>query len=114
MIRRIEIALFAVLACAAPALAQNVPTPEEHFGFAIGSDRKLADWDDLTAYFERLAHTSDRVQVDTLGPTTDGRPFVMLTITSPENHARLDELREIQRKLAEVWGEHTPAGGSNA
>ena len=95
------ITLLAAIAYALPASAQSVPTPEEHFGFAIGSDRKLADWDALTAYFERLAQTSDRVQVDTLGPTTAGRPFVMLTITSPENHARLEELREIQRKLAD-------------
>jgi hypothetical protein len=98
---RVFVTLMAAIACAIPASAQSVPTPEEHFGFAIGSDRKLADWDALTAYFERLAQTSDRVQVDTLGPTTAGRPFVMLTITSPENRARLAELREIQRKLAD-------------
>ena len=83
------------------AAAQTVPAPLEHFGFEIGADRKLANWDELTAYFERLAETSDRVVVDTLGPTTEGRPFVMLTITSPENHARLDELHEIQMKLAD-------------
>jgi hypothetical protein len=81
--------------------AQAVPTPREHFGFDIGADRKLADWGDLTAYFERLGAASARVAVDTLGWTTVGHPFVMLTITSPENHARLDELREIQMKLAD-------------
>jgi len=91
-----------VAAILAPGVAaQTVPTPVEHFGFEIGADRKLANWDELTAYFERLAETSDRVVVDTLGPTTEGRPFVMLTITSPENHARLDELHEIQMKLAD-------------
>ena len=47
------------------------------------------------------AGVSDRVAVDTLGPTTVGNPFVMLTITSPENHARLDELHAIQMKLAD-------------
>jgi hypothetical protein len=101
MKRRAIVALFVASACAAPIRAQSVPTPTEHFGFPIGSDRKLADWDELTSYFERLAETSDRVHVDTLGPTTAGRPFVMLTITSPANHARLDALREIQRKLAD-------------
>ena len=39
--------------------------------------------------------------VDTLGTTTTGHPFVMLTITSPENHARLAELQDIQMKLAD-------------
>ena len=83
------------------SVAAQVPTPESHFGFEIGSDRKLADWNALTAYFERLAESSARVVVDTLGPTTVGNPFVMMTITSPENHARLDELHDIQMKLAD-------------
>jgi hypothetical protein len=81
--------------------AQIVPAPVDHFGHEIGADRKLADWTDLTGYFERLAETSPRVVVDTLGPTTEGLPFVMLTITSPENHARIDELHAIQMKLAD-------------
>ncbi len=78
-----------------------MPTPREHFGFDIGQDRTLADWGELTAYFSLLAETSPRVVVDTLGPTTVGNPFVMLTITSPANHARLEELHEIQMKLAD-------------
>ncbi|MGE0159553.1 MAG: M14 family zinc carboxypeptidase [Gemmatimonadales bacterium] len=101
MLRRLAAAL-AAFAIVAPALgAQAVPTPREHFGFEIGADRKLANWDALTAYFERLAEASPRVTVDTLGLATAGSPFVMLTITSPENHARLDELRAIQDKLAD-------------
>lgn len=83
------------------ARAQGVPTPESHFGFVPGTDRKLADWDELTAYYEILAETSPRVTIDTLGPTTLGRPFVMLTVTSRDNHARLDELHEIQLQLAD-------------
>ncbi len=83
------------------ARAQTVPTPLEHFGFEIGADRSLADWNALSSYFERLAEASPRVVVDTLGPTTDGRPFVMLTITSAENQARLDVLHDIQMKLAD-------------
>jgi hypothetical protein len=101
MHRRLAVAL-AAFAIVAPTLgAQTVPAPREHFGFEIGSDRKLANWDALTAYFDRLARGSPRVVLDTLGLSTDGRPFVMLTITSPENHARLDELRQIQDKLAD-------------
>ncbi len=92
----------ALAACiAGQALKGQVPTPTEHFGFPMGAERRLANWDDLTAYYEVLAHTSDRVAVDTLGPTTRGRPFVMLTITSPANHARLTELHGIQRRLSD-------------
>ena len=97
----------AILALAATAVASamplngQVPTPADHFGFDIGTAAELANWDDLTAFYEALAHTSDRVALDTLGPTTAGRPFVMLTITAPGNHARLDELHAVQRRLAD-------------
>ena len=96
------IAALAATALAGPtALNGQVPSPADHFGFDMGAAGKLANWDDLTAYYERLAQTSDRVALDTLGPTTMGRPFVMLTITSPGNHDRLTELHGIQRKLAD-------------
>ena len=101
MIRWFRAAFAALFLASAPATGQDVPAPRQHFGFDVGEDRKLADWDQLTSYYEAVAQSSPRVSVDTLGTTTKGRPFVMLTITSPENHARLDELREIQMKLAD-------------
>ena len=79
----------------------QVPSPTDHFGFAMGTAGRLANWDELTAYYEALARAGDRVAVDTLGLSTAGRPFVMLTITSPENHRRLDRLREVQLQLAD-------------
>jgi hypothetical protein len=90
--------------CAAPLAAQTtgvVPTPASHFGFTPGEDRRLANWDELVAYYEKVAQASPRVSLDTLGQTTGGKPFVMFTITSPENHARLAELHDIQLRLAD-------------
>jgi hypothetical protein len=92
--------LLAVGAAAVPAAAQ-VPSPREFFGFDIGEHRRLANWTQLTGYYERLAQTSPRVKLDTLGTTTKGRPFVMMTITSEANHARLPELQRIQMQLAD-------------
>ena len=90
--------LLTFLASAAQA---QVPAPASHFGFEIGADRKLADWKQLTSYYEKLAKTSPRVKVDTIGKTTLGAPFVMLTVTSQQNHARLAELRDIQLRLSD-------------
>src|SRR5690606_3868319 len=101
MIERLLLTALLVIGAAAPAGAQRVPTPREHFGFEIGADRKLANWTHLRAYSKALARTSPRVPIGTLSPATKGQPFVMLTITSPENHARLRELREVQLKLAD-------------
>ena len=91
-----------LLCLALPALrAQTIPTPEQHFGFAIGADRKLADWSQLTSWYQLLATRSPRVKLDTLGKTTEGRPFIMLIVTSAANQRRLDRLHAIQMTLAD-------------
>jgi hypothetical protein len=86
---------------AAEVQAQQVPTPEAHFGHAIGAEGELANWRELLAYYETVARASPRVTIDTLGTTTLGERFVQLVITSPENHARLDRVREVQHLLAD-------------
>ncbi len=81
-----------------------VPGPSQVLGVEVGADRTLADWAQITRYFAALAAASPRVRVDTLGATTEGRPMVMATITSPENMRRLDEIRRGQARLADPRG----------
>src|SRR5205085_6908805 len=78
-----------------------VPAPADVLGFTPGDDRKLASWAQMLDYFRKLDAASDRVKLEELGKTTLGRPFVVATISAPENLARLDEFREIQRQLAD-------------
>ena len=63
-----------VLACVAFALAsqavaqtKHVTSPLEQFGFEPGTDRKLADWKELTTYYQKLASESGRIKYDELG-----------------------------------------------
>jgi murein tripeptide amidase MpaA len=67
----------------------------------VGDDRKLASWASIVEYFKKLDAASDRVKFEELGKTTLGAPFVMATISAPENLARLAEFKEIQRQLAD-------------
>jgi hypothetical protein len=90
---------FVAIAAAAPS--PHITSPEEAFGFKPGADRKLADWKEITAYFQKLASQSDRVRYAELGKTTEGRPFVAVTISAADNLAHLSEYREIQRRLAD-------------
>jgi hypothetical protein len=78
-----------------------VPAPEEVLGFRPGDDRKLAGWSQVVDYFRKLDAASDRVRFEELGKTTMGAPFVMATISSPENLARLEEYKKIQEQLAD-------------
>jgi hypothetical protein len=78
-----------------------VPAPADVLGFTPGDDRKLASWAQMLDYFRKLDAASDRVQLEELGKTTLGRPFVVATISAPENMARLDVYKDIQRRLAD-------------
>ncbi len=79
---------------------QPITSPEQAFGFAPGADRKLADWVQLTSYYKQLGAQSDRIRYEEIGKTTEGRPFVTLTISSAQNMAHLDDYRKIQAALA--------------
>jgi hypothetical protein len=83
------------------SVASGIPMPAEVLGFTPGDDRKLASWNQVVTYFEQLDRASDRVMFETLGQTSMGNPFVMATISAPDNLARLDEYRAIQAYLAD-------------
>ncbi len=80
--------------------SQILPSPVEYFGFEIGTDTKLARWDGILEYLTLVSHQSNRIKIDTLGPTTLGNPFLSVTISSPENLARLEEIRDASKLIA--------------
>jgi len=80
--------------------AQNIPTPKEHFGFAIGDNYHLATYTQTEAYFKKLAASSDRVKLVNIGKTEEGRDQLMLIVSSPENIKKLALYKEISQKLA--------------
>jgi len=79
-------------------------TPEKFFGFQMGADRKLANWDRLHEYYRLLARGSNKVKLVELGKTSEGRPYIALFISSPANLARLDHYRQLNARLADPRG----------
>lgn len=86
-------------------LAQvRVTTPKEHFGFNIGDDYHLATYTQFQSYWAKLDAESDRMVVQEIGKTAEGRPQLMAIITSPENHRNLARYQAISRRLALAEG----------
>ena len=56
------------------AQSAALPSPEKFFGFQMGADRKLANWDRLLEYYRTLAKGSDKIRLVELGTTSEGRP----------------------------------------
>src|SRR5690348_4768501 len=81
------------------AASASVQTPEQYFGFRIGSDKKLARWDKIVEYMKHVADNSDRVRFHDLGKTNNGNPFLLLEISSAENLRNLDRIKSLERKL---------------
>ena len=80
---------------------KNLPTPKEAFGFVPGTPEKLASYDEIVAYLEKLAAASPRMQLQRLGKTTEGNDFVMAIISAPENLKSLAAIRQGQARLAD-------------
>ncbi|MDB4875479.1 MAG: hypothetical protein JWM41_1925 [Gemmatimonadetes bacterium] len=84
--------------------AASVPTPESVFGFPIGKDSNLVDYEQSIGYFKKLAAASNRIHLINVGTTSFGRPWTAAIITSPENYAKLDHYRQINMRLAHPEG----------
>jgi hypothetical protein len=70
----------------------NIPTPESIIGHQVG------EWhithDKLAQYMYALAEASDRITIENRGSTFEGRPLLLLTITSPKNHQNIDAIQK--------------------
>jgi Zinc carboxypeptidase len=82
----------------------SVPTPESVLGHRPGDDFYLANYDESREYFRKLAASSNRVKLITVGKTTRGLDWEIAIISSPENLASLDKFKDISRRLADGRG----------
>ncbi len=77
----------------------SIPTPQDIIGFQVG------DWhvthDKLIEYMYALAQSSNRITIENRGTTFEGRPLVLLTITSEKNHQNLEQIRTQHLSLTE-------------
>jgi hypothetical protein len=88
-----------LIALAVPARA--LQTPDQFLGFKPGSDRNLAHYNQIKAYFELLARDSRRVRTVTLGKTTLGNDLFMAIVSHEDNLNDMEKLKAITRKLAQ-------------
>jgi hypothetical protein len=80
--------------------SQSITPPIQHFGFEPGADRMLFGYEKMIDYFKLLETQSGRVKTFEIGKTPLGRPLYMVCISSEDNINNIEELKEINRKLA--------------
>ena len=79
----------------------EIPSPESFLGYRVGTDFKLAPWDSIVMYFDKLDSASERIRVRRLGTTTEGNPFLLVEISSAETMHHIEEYKNYQHKLAD-------------
>ncbi|MES1210771.1 MAG: peptidase M14, partial [Acidobacteriota bacterium] len=78
---------------------ERVPRPETVLGYPLGS--RFTHWDRMIDDLEKVAAASPRVKMWSYGRTYEGRPLQLIAISSPENLARLEEIRKDHLRLAD-------------
>jgi hypothetical protein len=77
---------------------QAIPTPKQVVGHEVG------EWhithDRLVMYMKAIDAASDRVNAIITGTTHEGRQQLALFITSPANHAKLEDIRKQHLQLS--------------
>ncbi len=78
---------------------EAIPTPAEIIGHEVG------EWhithDKLVQYMYAVAEASDRATIQEYARTYENRPLLLLSITTPENHANLDQIMENHHALTD-------------
>lgn len=77
----------------------KIPTPKSIIGHEVGEYH--VSHDKLVNYMHALDNASDRVTLEVTGHTHEGRPLLLLTITSPQNHQNLEQIRLQHIQLAD-------------
>ncbi|MFO7888719.1 MAG: M14 family metallopeptidase [bacterium] len=84
-------------------ISQSFLSPEDYFGFQMGENRKLIDWEEIISYFTMLDENSERIKVKKLGESTLGKPFIMAVLSTRENLEKLSQFKKIQQALAHPY-----------
>ncbi|HET8771806.1 MAG TPA: M14 family zinc carboxypeptidase [Gemmatimonadaceae bacterium] len=105
-----------------------VPAPSAILGYRIGE--RFTPHHMMLRYVDAVGATSRRVHVDTTGYSVEGRPLLLIAVSSERNIGRLSEIRADAQRLADprtvatadwnaavsrlpaiVWLEHSVHGG---
>ena len=98
--RKVLLACLVLVMTIVAVNAQNIPSPKEHFGFNIGDNYHLATFTQTEAYFKKVAAASNKVKLQVIGKTEEGRNQYMVIVSDPSNIRQLAKYKSISQKLA--------------
>ncbi|MCH8491434.1 MAG: M14 family metallopeptidase, partial [Oceanicaulis sp.] len=76
-----------------------IPVPSDILGFEVGFRHARAE--QINAYMNALAESSDRIQVEQYATSHGFRPLLLVTVSSSENMSNIEEIRTNHLKLSD-------------
>ncbi len=92
--------IFATCLILSAVIAEAQQKPKDYFRFEPGSDRNLISYEELIGYLQGLDDVSDRLKMLEIGKSPQGRTMYIAFLSSAENISMLEDLKEINKRLA--------------
>lgn len=86
------LSIITLLFLVSASFAQTVKTPEEFLGYALGD--RFTRHHRVLEYYQHVADALPNVEMRTYGESYEHRPLKYAIVTSPENFARLEQIRQ--------------------
>lgn len=84
----------------AEGYSDAIPEPQAVLGHRVGA--RHTEPHQVVDYFRAVAESSDRVVVEQHGRSYEGRRLIHAIVTAPDNHDRLESIREANRRISEM------------
>ena len=81
--------------------SDTVPSPTEFLGHVVGAAGELSSTTKIYGYFRKLAETSPRVRVETIGKSEEGRDILLVAVADEAGVRGLDRLKAATAALAD-------------
>ncbi len=79
----------------------SVPSPTDVLGYVAGAAGELSHTDEIYRYFRELAAASDRVHLEVIGESEEGRDILLVAVSSGESIRNLPALKAAMEALAD-------------
>jgi len=96
--------IFILISAFSLSFAEKLPSPQDFFGFKVGADYCLLSYEQALDYWKKLETLSPKIKLFEYGKSSSGRPMIFAAISQAENLSRLEDYKNISKKLALVRG----------
>ena len=103
-----------LLILASVLLSPEVDSPTLTLGFDPCAEGAIVDSSQAAAYLKHAAAHSDKVRVESIGLSTEGRPILCALVSAPENLRRLEDIREKRDNVFALVTCGPPSSSSSA